>query len=150
MLLFIKLSSYSALGGSPLRQTILAVDDNEAHRYAIARTLEKAGFTAIQAGTGTDALALARDCRPDVILLDVYLPDVNGLDLCRSLKADAMTSHIPVVIHTASADGSAAAISAQMGASAFLTFPIEPDHLLNVLMGCLARAGDAPESDSVS
>ncbi len=125
--------------------TILAVDDSETHRHAIARWLEKEGFQTLQAGTGADALLLARSHRPDVILLDVHLPDVSGFEVCRTLKSDPVTGDIPIVIHTASAGGSAAARSIALGACAVLIFPVEPHHLLHVVRGCLARAGFPPQ-----
>lgn len=125
-----------------MNRTILAVDDNEAHSYVMERTLAKAGYAVVQAGTGAEALIAARRYHPGLILLDVNLPDSNGFDVCRYLKEQADTSDIPIVIHSASTPGGAGQMATTCGASAYLTFPIEPDHLLNVVRGCLARAAD--------
>jgi CheY-like chemotaxis protein len=80
---------------------ILSVDDNEASRYAIGRTLRQGGFRVIEAGTGMDALARARHDTPDLILLDVKLPDIDGFEVSRRLKADPATASIPVLQITA-------------------------------------------------
>jgi DNA-binding response OmpR family regulator len=64
---------------------ILNVDDNEAMRYTTSRALRQAGFDVLEAGTGADAVALTHSAGPDLVLLDVKLPDVSGFDLCRQL-----------------------------------------------------------------
>ncbi len=120
--------------------TILIVDDNEAHRYALARSLGAAGFAITPARNGNEALALAAQEHPDLVLLDIHLPDVSGFEVCRRLKAEPQTSRIPVAIHTASEAASAAVAAKDAGADAFLTYPVEPVHLLSVIHGCLARA----------
>jgi two-component system NtrC family sensor kinase len=136
----LQLRGTTACEVSSMRHTVLTVDNNETHRCAVARVLEKEGYELIQACTGADALRLARNHCPDIILLDIHLPDVNGLELCRKLKSDPRTGRIPVIVHTASAGGSAAEQSLAFGACAFLTSPIEPDHLVHVVRGCVARA----------
>ena len=75
--------------------TILVVDDNEAERYYVARVLRKAGFEVTEAGTGQEALRLAGEV-PDLVTLDVRLPDLSGFEVCRRLKADLVTRDIPV------------------------------------------------------
>ena len=69
--------------------TILNVDDNEVARYAISRTLRHAGFTVIEAATGREALQALATSRPALVLLDVYLPDCSGFEICRQIKRDA-------------------------------------------------------------
>ena len=64
---------------------ILNVDDNEPLRYAKSRVLRAAGFAVIEAGTGQEALRLVRELHPDLALLDVRLPDMNGIDLARTI-----------------------------------------------------------------
>jgi two-component system, sensor histidine kinase len=66
--------------------TILNVDDDEAGRYAKGRILQRVGYRVIEASTGTDALRIARQEKPQLIFLDVMLPDINGLEVCRILK----------------------------------------------------------------
>jgi CheY-like chemotaxis protein len=76
---------------------ILNVDDNDGARYAKSRILSRAGFVVIEAANGTEALERARDSLPDLILLDVKLPDINGFEVCRQIKATPETAGIPVL-----------------------------------------------------
>src|SRR5690349_7489357 len=80
----------------PNRPTVLNVDDNDQGRYIFSHILQEAGFHVLEARTGTGALAMARDL-PDLVLLDVKLSDIDGLEVCRRLKADPATSGIPVL-----------------------------------------------------
>jgi CheY-like chemotaxis protein len=78
---------------------------------------------------------------PDVILLDINLPDVNGYEVCSRLKQDAITKSIPVVFHTATeSTGPAKSYAETVGASAFLTYPIDSTQLAMVIRGAAARA----------
>ncbi|HET6900549.1 MAG TPA: response regulator, partial [Vicinamibacteria bacterium] len=122
---------------------ILSVDDNEASRYAIGRTLRQGGFRVIEAGTGMDALARARADTPDLILLDVKLPDIDGFEVSRRLKADPATASIPVLQITAtysSTEHWAQALNA--GADGYLTHPAEPVVLIATIRALL-RAREA-------
>ena len=124
--------------------TILAVDDNEAHRYFVVRTLEEAGFRVVQARTATEALEKALG-HPDLVLLDVHLPDGNGFDVCRKLKANAATSTIPIVMFSSiSQSGSAVNDARQLGAAAFLFFPMVQEHLISVVLGTLSSSRQQP------
>src|SRR4051794_19437562 len=81
---------------------ILHADDNDANRYAVSRTLRKAGFEVSEVATGSAALdALARSV-PDLVILDVRLPDISGFEVCRRIKADPRTGSLPVLHLTAS------------------------------------------------
>lgn len=111
---------------------ILNVDDNEGARYAKTRTLVKAGFRVIEAVNGSDALIKARTENPNLILLDVKLPDINGLEVCRQLKEGGDTQTILVLQTSASFVGSADKIRAlDGGADNYLVEPIEPDELIS-------------------
>ena len=122
--------------------TILVVDDNEASRYTLGKVLQQAGFLVWEAGTGIDALARAHE-GPDVVMLDIKLPDINGLEVCRRLKKDGSTASIPVLQMTAtfgSSEMQAAALEG--GADAYLTHPIEPVVLIATIRS-LIRAREA-------
>lgn len=127
---------------------VLAVDDNELHCYALRKVLEHSGFEVFVAHTGSDALSLAHNHMPDVILLDINLPDVNGYEVCTRLKQDSVTRSIPVVFHTATESTSPAKSYAEaVGGSAFLTYPIDSSQLAMVIRGTAARAiGSASQS----
>jgi CheY-like chemotaxis protein len=141
--------SSSAIKSSDMapNATILAVDDNDAHRYFIAHTLEEAGFKVIPARTATEALESAA-AHPDLVLLDVHLPDGNGFDVCRKLKADPATSAIPVVMFSSiSQTGSAVNDARQLGAAAFLFFPMVREHLISVVLGTLSSSKPQPATE---
>ena len=123
---------------------VLAVDDNELHCYALRKVLEHSGFEVFVAHNGSDAIALAREHRPDVVLLDINLPDVNGYEVCSRLKRDDATKAIPFVFHTATeATGPAKSYAEAVGGSAFLTYPIDSTQLALVIQGAAARASGA-------
>jgi CheY-like chemotaxis protein len=119
---------------------ILLVDDEpdqvEMYRYA----LEDSGFVVISASTGSDAVTRARDLGPDVIVLDVRLPDMTGWDVCRVLKADPRTEHIPVIVLTAAATPTLATDAANAGCAAYLLKPCYPDQLAISIRNVLATA----------
>jgi CheY-like chemotaxis protein len=109
---------------------ILNVDDNNANRYVKSRILRAAGFDVVEAGTGQDALAAAAAARPDLVLLDIRLPDISGIEVCRRLRAGIGTQHLPIVhisaTHVSPADE---ASSADAGADIYLAEPVEPQEL---------------------
>ena len=124
--------------------TILATDDNLAFNYAICRALEQNGFKSLTAHTGEEAIRVAREQRPDAVLLDVNLPDMDGFDVCRTLKADPDTASIPVIfLSAAQKSGHARDIGKSVGGDGFLFAPVETGQLLTVLQGALARAKNA-------
>ena len=86
-------------GGHEVGQgvVVLNVNDREAARYVVTKMLQSEGFTVLEAATGEEALRLARERQPTVALLDIQLPDIDGLEVCRRLKADPATKGIRVV-----------------------------------------------------
>jgi signal transduction histidine kinase len=122
---------------------VLSVDDNEASRYTIGRTLRQAGFRVIEADTGTEALRRARDDSPDLVLLDVKLPDIDGFEVSRRLKADPATASIPVLQITATYSSTEHWVQAlDAGADGYLTHPAEPVVLVATIRALL-RAREA-------
>jgi DNA-binding response OmpR family regulator len=77
---------------------ILLIEDSKFQRIANGRALIKAGYDVIHAGDGDEGLRIARENMPDLILLDMMLPKLSGLDVLRALKADVLVKHIPVVV----------------------------------------------------
>jgi PAS domain S-box-containing protein len=110
---------------------ILNVDDNDGARYVKTRILQVAGFEVIEAATGGDALALVRQRAPDLVLLDVKLPDINGLEVCRIIKTDAATASILVLQTSAALIHRNDRIRAlEGGADNYLVAPIEAEELV--------------------
>lgn len=117
--------------------TVLNVDDNMANRYVVSRTLRNAGFEVEEATSGQQALDLAKN-HPSIILLDVNLPDINGFEVCKTLKSDPDLSSIPVVHLTASfATTSSKVIGLEGGADGYLTRPVDTHELLATIHAVL-------------
>ncbi|HXH10676.1 MAG TPA: response regulator [Alphaproteobacteria bacterium] len=110
---------------------ILNVDDNEGARYAKTRMLQHAGFTVLEAASGEEALCLTAGERPDLVLLDVKLPDIDGLEVCRRIKLDPATAPTIVVqISATFVEGVDRVRALEGGADAYLTEPVQPDEFL--------------------
>jgi PAS domain S-box-containing protein len=124
---------------------VLIVDDSEAGRYATARMLGRAGFRVAESATAADGLARVRAEHPDVVLLDVKLPDMSGLEVCRRIKEDAATSTTLVVQISASfVQPSDAVRGLEAGADAYLTEPLDPTVLV-ATVNALLRVRRAEE-----
>jgi two-component system, sensor histidine kinase len=110
---------------------VLVVDDNDSARYLKSRTLEGAGFRVVEAKTGLAALELSRSERPDLVLLDIKLPDIDGFEVCRRLRADPLTESIAIVQITASYEHPDYQVRGlEGGADIFLLAPIDPNVLV--------------------
>ncbi|HXV98021.1 MAG TPA: PAS domain-containing protein [Anaerolineae bacterium] len=115
----------------PSKITILNVDDNEASLYAKSHILRRAGFEVEEAGTGQEALRLAKELQPSLVLLDVHLPDINGMEVCRRIKSDpAMTSTLVLQISASFITSTDKTRGLEGGADSYLTEPIEPEELV--------------------
>jgi PAS domain S-box-containing protein len=129
------------------RAVILNVDDCEGIRYTRSRVLANAGYRVIEAGTGEEAMLLAGSLQPAVIVLDVQLPDVDGLDVCRKIKGDPHATHIMVLqvsaVKSAALDR-AAALDA--GADAYLIEPIDPVELIATVKALLRLSAREAEN----
>src|SRR3954471_23323280 len=120
------------------RPTILNVDDNEGCRYAVTRILELNHFNVKEAATGADALILAKSEQPDLVLLDINLPDLNGFEVCRRLKSEPATARIPVLHITASCLAPPdMAVGLESGAETYLIEPVEPEVLIATINSVL-------------
>ncbi len=112
------------------RALILNVDDNDAGRYVKSRILKLAGFDVVEAATGAMATRMLAERSPDLVLLDVKLPDANGRELCARIKSDPATARIVVIQTSASHIDTANRVAAGRGADGYLTTPIEPEELV--------------------
>lgn len=110
---------------------ILNVDDTEPMRYAKSRVLRAAGHTVHEAGTGAEALRLLKETRPELVLLDVKLPDMNGMDISRSIRSDPELA-LTLVLQTSATfvDGSSRIKALDSGADSYLIEPMEPGELV--------------------
>jgi signal transduction histidine kinase len=125
---------------------VLNVNDNDASRYVVSRMLEKAGFSVIEAARGQQALDLARAALPSIVVLDIKLPDIDGLQVCRRLKEDPRTQPIKV-LHTSAVYVSPEykVQSLECGADGYLGHPFEQEELVATLRSLL-RLSEAERS----
>ncbi len=109
----------------PDKARILIIDDSATSRRALAMTLESAHDTVIQAASGEEALALLEQMSLDVILLDVVMPDLNGFEVCRRIKADPRWQHIPIILITTLSSALDVVHGLEVGADEFLLKPVD-------------------------
>ncbi len=108
---------------------ILVVDDEDRNRRLLVAMLEAEGYSAAEAADGAQALELARQSPPDIILLDIMMPGMDGYEVARALKADAATKAIPVVMVTALDDRDSRLRGLEAGAEEFITKPVDRNEL---------------------
>jgi len=124
---------------TPTRGLVLVVDDEISNRYAISRVLTQAGYRVVEASTGDEALRSLRSKRPDLVVLDVKLPDISGYEVCRRIKTDPEMASILVLQVSATFVNSRDAVrSLDGGADSYLTQPVEPPVLI-ATVGALIR-----------
>ena len=83
-----------------MQQTILVVDDDKSVTAMLSSLLSKQGFTVVEAHDGLDAMVQVRQHVPDLIVLDIMMPEINGYDVCRDIKFDQKLKHIPIILLT--------------------------------------------------
>jgi len=111
-------------------RTILIVDDEEDIRAVLQARLEAAGFRVRTASNGMDALDSIRSDPPDLVILDVMLPDITGLDVCALVKRDRRLRKIPIILLTARSQPQDRLTGAALGADAYMNKPFNADELL--------------------
>lgn len=111
-------------------KTVLLVEDNEDNRIIYATALRHAGYSVLEAITGTDGVRLARDEEPDIILMDISVPELDGWEATAILKADPNTRGIPVIAVTAHALPGDEERSLAAGCDGYLAKPISPARLI--------------------
>lgn len=122
-------------------ERILVVEDEQAISDLLAYHLEREGYHQIvQATTGEEALAEVHKLRPDLILLDLMLPGITGLDVCRKLKENPDTADIPIIMLTAKSDESDIIVGLEMGAEDYVTKPFSMKILIVRIRSILRRA----------
>ena len=120
-----------------MNETILVVDD-EPKIVQLARDyLEKNGFMVLSSGNGQQALAITRQERPDLIVLDLMLPGMDGLDVCRAIRRE---SDVPIIMLTARAEEADQLIGLELGADDYITKPFSPRALVARVRALLRRA----------
>ncbi len=123
---------------SMAKKTVLVVDDEESIRKLISYNLEKEGYKTEAVSSGEKALSSAFEIVPDLIVLDLMLPGLDGMEVCRILSKDPRTSHIPILMVTARGDDSDVVSGLEAGADDYITKPFSPK-ILSARVGAVLR-----------
>ena len=131
------------------RENVLVVDDERDILELVKYNLDKEGYRVTVVASGEDALAATRTKMPDLIVLDLMLPGVDGLEVCRRLKADAKTRGIPIVMLTAKGSEADVVAGLELGASDYVTKPFSP-RVLTARIRAVLRRGDETADDEAT
>ncbi len=110
--------------------SLLVVDDEAAIRTVLRLILVRAGYDVAEAENGEEALSKVREEKPDLLLLDVMMPGMDGFSVCEQLRGDPETADLPIIMLSARTDSRSKQESKRVGATKYLTKPLAPDKLL--------------------
>ena len=131
-------------------ERILVIEDEEAIRDLVVLTLESAGYhTVMGAANGEDGLTLAQTHLPDLIVLDLMLPGMDGLDVCRQLKNSELTKAIPVIMLSAKSDESDVILGLELGAADYVTKPFSRKILVARVRAQLRQLSELDDSSEI-
>jgi two-component system, OmpR family, alkaline phosphatase synthesis response regulator PhoP len=127
---------------------ILVVEDDRDIADLVAHYLQKSGWEATIASAGDDALAIARSRPVDLVILDVMLPGLSGLEVCRALRSDPATAAVPIIMLTARAEEADRVIGLELGADDYVSKPFSPNELVARVRALMRRSRrqEPPES----
>jgi len=132
------------------KEHILAVDDEDPILELVTYNLTREGYQVTGVGTGEEALRVARSQLPSLVLLDLMLPGVDGLEVCRILRNDPRTSQIPILILTAKGEEPDIVAGLELGADDYVTKPFSPRVLLARVKAVLRRKALGPTDETAS
>ncbi|MDD5120732.1 MAG: response regulator [Candidatus Omnitrophica bacterium] len=132
-----------------MKEKILIVEDEKDIIKMLDYNLKKEGFRVIDARDGEDALDLAVGEHPDLILLDLMLPGIDGLEVCKALKKTAKTALIPIIMLTAKSQESDKVVGLELGADDYITKPFSPRELIARIKAVLRRADEKEKVSEV-
>jgi CheY-like chemotaxis protein len=115
------------------RQLILVADDEPEILDLLTRTLSRHGFEVLQASSGREAMALIRQARPQLVLLDILMPGMDGVDICKAMRADVELSQVPVLFASALDEARLHAVADEAGATDYVSKPLILGDLLNLV-----------------
>jgi two-component system, cell cycle response regulator DivK len=123
---------------------ILIVEDNDKNLKLVRDVLQVKGYATIEAGTGEDGVRLAIEHRPDLVLMDIQLPGISGIDALRALRADPATATIPVIAVTASVMQQDRSMITEAGFDGYIGKPLDLKPFLETVRATLARERRRP------
>ena len=129
---------------------VLVVEDDRDIAELVERYLQKAGFSIELLSSGRDALKAIADRTPDLLILDLMLPHVDGLEICRAVRSEPRTAAIPIIMLTARADESERIVGLEIGADDYVAKPFSPNELVARVRALLRRTQRQPETRDIS
>jgi two-component system alkaline phosphatase synthesis response regulator PhoP len=132
---------------SPRLGRVLVVEDEQDVTELLRYNLTREGYDVAAAPNGTDAVKIARDLVPDVVLLDIMVPQLNGWEVCRRLKSDPETSAIPIIMVTGRAEEGDKVLGFELGADDYVTKPFSPRELIARIRAVIRRGKSAAASE---
>lgn len=127
------------------KQTILVVDDEQDLLDLIEYNLKKEGYSVLKAENGLEALQTAKEQNPDLVLLDIMMPKMDGLEVCEKMRIDADLRHIPIIFLTARGDEKTEVEGLDLGADDYVTKPISTTKLISRIKAVLRRFSETEE-----
>jgi two-component system phosphate regulon response regulator PhoB len=127
-----------------MTDAILVVDDEEDIRELVRYNLTKGGFNVVTAASGEEGLSIAEEIKPSLIVLDIMLPGIDGLEVCRRLKSNPALKKIPIVMISALGDEKDVVSGLELGADDYVSKPFSPGVLLARVKTVIRRTGAAP------
>ena len=137
-------------GGQVAKEIILVVEDEDDIRELLRYNLAKEGYQVTGLASGEEALKAVKATRPDLMVLDLMLPEMDGLEVCRSLKQDPQTRNLPIVMLTAKGEEADIVAGLELGADDYITKPFSLRVLLARLRAVLRRRSAAPPSETTT
>jgi len=116
-----------------MAKTIITVDDSASVRQMVAFTLKGAGYTVIEAGDGKDALAKLTGNKADMVITDLNMPNMNGIELIKALRANPSYKFVPIVLLTTESQDTKKQEGKAAGATGWIVKPFKPEQLLSVV-----------------
>lgn len=116
---------------------ILVVDDSPTEIFQFKEMLERMGYEVITADNGRDGVKMAAEEQPDVVLMDIVMPDMNGFQATRQIARGAETSHIPVIIVSSKNQETDKVWGQRQGARGYITKPVDTRELVSVMQSCM-------------
>ncbi|MGV1098375.1 response regulator [Thiovibrio sp. JS02] len=130
------------------KETILIVEDDENIQQLVGYNLAKAGFHVLHAENGEQALAMVKREKPDLVVLDIMLPSVSGLEVCKAVRKDPQSKATPIIMLTAKSEENDIAAGLDLGADDYITKPFSPKILISRIKAALRRKEGISEEES--
>ena len=129
------------------KETILVIEDEKNIAELIQYNLEQEGFKVLKSARGDDGLEQARKKKPNLIVLDLMLPEMDGLEICRALKQTDTVRHVPIIILTAKGKETDKIVGLELGADDYVTKPFSPRELVARVKAVLRRISEKPKKE---